>query len=84
MGEVLPPLGVSLSEDIEYRAGFPNPYRARVRWKDPQTKRRVSHSEMLPTEDDAQAWLDRLRKAASRGINPAAATMTLADYGQEN
>ncbi|WP_042430217.1 tyrosine-type recombinase/integrase [Streptacidiphilus anmyonensis] len=84
MGEVLPPIGVKVSEDIEYRAGFPNPFRARVRWKDPQTKRRVSRSEMLPTEDAAQAWLTRLRKAASRGIDPAAATMTLAEYGQVN
>jgi integrase len=76
-----PPAGVKLSADIEYRPGNPNPHRARVRWIDPQTKRRLSRSEMLPTEDAANAWLDRMRKAASRGITPETATLTLAEYG---
>ncbi|MDT0347127.1 tyrosine-type recombinase/integrase [Streptomyces litchfieldiae] len=81
MSQQMPPMGVKLSEDIEYRAGNPNPYRARVRWIDPQTKERPSRSKMLPTEDAAEAWLDRMRRAARRGVTPAVATMSLADYG---
>ena len=38
------PVGVSLSADIEYRPTRPEPYRARVRWTDPATKRRKSKS----------------------------------------
>ncbi len=78
-----PPVGVKLATDIEYRPGNPNPHRARVRWIDPQTKRRLSRSEMLPTDDAAQAWIDRMVKAAGRGITPATATLTLAEYGAE-
>jgi integrase len=76
-------MGVRLSADIEYRAGNPNPHRARVRWTDPQTGKRLSRSEMLPTQDAAQAWLDRMHRAAGRGITPATATLTLAAYGKE-
>ncbi|MDF9817235.1 site-specific integrase [Streptomyces sp. SPB162] len=83
MGETSPPLGVKLSTDVEYRAGFPNPFRARVRWFDPTTKRRLSRSEMLPTEEKAQAWIGRMQRAASRGVDPATATSTLAEYGAE-
>jgi integrase len=83
MAAQTPPAGVKLAADIEYRPGNPNPHRARVRWIDPQTKKRLSRSEMLPTEEAAQAWIDRMRKAASRGITPATATLTLAEYGDE-
>jgi integrase len=83
MAQQMPPMGVKLSEDVEYRPGNPNPFRARVRWFDPQTKRRRSCSEMLPTDEAAQSWLARVRRAASRGITPAVATMTLAEYGEE-
>ncbi|MFC4050058.1 tyrosine-type recombinase/integrase [Actinomadura syzygii] len=76
------PVGVSLSADIEYRAGRPRPYRARVRWVDPSTRRRRSVSESAEDEDQAQAWLDEIQKAAQAGIDPATFTMTLAEYGQ--
>ncbi|MFB7897855.1 hypothetical protein ACFC1B_16120 [Streptomyces xiamenensis] len=66
----LPPMGVKLSEDIEFREGNPNPFRARVRWFDPETRRRLSRSEMLPDEDAAEQWLQRMRRAANRGITP--------------
>ncbi|MGK5534301.1 tyrosine-type recombinase/integrase [Streptomyces sp. URMC 129] len=81
MTQQMPPMGVKLSEDVEYREGFPNPFRARVRWFDPQTKRRLSRSQMLPTDDDARAWLDRMHRAARRGVTPDVATMTLTEYG---
>ncbi|MET7906297.1 site-specific integrase [Streptomyces sp. NPDC005355] len=79
-----PPMGVKLSVDVEYRADFPNPHRARVRWFDPQSKKRLSRSEMLPTEEAAQAWVTRMKRAASRGVTPATATMSLAEYGESS
>ncbi|WP_328912513.1 MULTISPECIES: site-specific integrase [unclassified Streptomyces] len=76
------PLGVSVSTDIEYRPDSPNPHRARARWIDPHTRRRASVSEMLPTTDAAQKWIDRVRRLAGRGITPDIAESTLAEYGQ--
>lgn len=78
------PAGVSVSTDIEYRSGNPNPFRARVRWVDPRTRRRRSRSEMLPTEEEARLWIKRMKRAASRGVSPAVAAMTLAEYGAED
>ncbi|SNS72172.1 tyrosine-type recombinase/integrase [Actinomadura mexicana] len=76
------PVGVSLSADIEYRAGRPRPYRARVRWTDPATRRRCSVSESVETEDQAEDWIDEIQKGARAGIDPATFTMTLAEYGE--
>lgn len=84
MGQQKPPTGVRLSTDIEHRPGNPNPYRARVRWFDPQTRKRRSRSEMLPTEDAAREWIKRMERVASRGVTPATASMTLAEYGAED
>lgn len=75
------PVGLSLSEDVEVRAARQSPYRARVRWTDPTTMRRRSRSEAFVTEDEATQWLAMIRAAASRGVDPLAATMALADYG---
>ncbi|MGA5704493.1 site-specific integrase [Peterkaempfera bronchialis] len=78
------PIGIKISTDIEYRAGNPNPYRARVRWTDPLDKtRRPSRSVMYATEDEAKGWLDRVAKAAGRGVSVERATSSLADYGDE-
>jgi integrase len=76
------PIGVKLSTDVEFRPGNPNPYRARVRWSDPRTRRRRSRSQMLPDDDAARAWIARMERAASRGVTPATATMPLAEYGE--
>lgn len=78
------PLGVSVSGDIEYRPDRKTPYRARVRWVDPVTKKRPSKSDALETEDEAKAWIDNLKRLAAQGIDPSTATMTLADYGTTN
>ncbi len=51
----IPPPGVSLSSDIEYRPDRPQPYRARVRWVDPVTKRHKSRSEAADTSEAARA-----------------------------
>jgi len=77
-----PPLGVSLSADVEVRPGRPKPYRARVRWIDPATGRRSSKSESFEEPEQAQTWLEAMRLASQGGIDPHAATMRLAQYGE--
>jgi hypothetical protein len=84
MSAVTPPVGVSLSADIEHRPNRRKPFRARVRWVDPATKQRQSKSEAFETNELAVAWIDGLRRAALGGVDPTAATMTLADYGKAN
>ncbi len=75
------PLGVKLTDDIEIRQGA-RPYRARVRWSDPVTGGRRSKSIAAATEDEALDWIASMHKAANGGIDPQAATMTLAEYGE--
>jgi integrase len=75
------PVGVSLSADVEHRPGRPDPYRARVRWVDPVSRRRMSKSASVRTEELAQAWIESMMRAACGGVDPTAATMTLAAYG---
>jgi hypothetical protein len=77
----MPPVGVSLSDDVEHRANRRQPYRARVRWTDPATQQRRSKSESFGTAEAAQDWIDAMHRAARGGVDPIAATMTLADYG---
>src|SRR4051812_4449671 len=77
-----PPVGGSLSSDVGYLGeGRLLPYRARVRWVGPATRRRLSRSECVATPEDAQRWIDALRRAARGGVDPVAATMRLAEYG---
>jgi integrase len=78
----LPPIGVSLSPDVEVRPGRRNPYRARVRWVDPTTKRRRSKSEHVGSLEDAQLWIAGMERAARGGIDPYSATMKLGEYGE--
>jgi integrase len=75
------PLGVELRADIEVRERA-KPYRARIRWADPATKKRPSVSEAFETRDDAEAWIEKIRQAALRGVDPKMATATLAEYGK--
>lgn len=79
-----PPIGVSISPDVEYLPNRPRPYRARVRWADPVTRKRRSLSESCSDEEQAAVWIDRMQRAASGGIDPIAATITLAEYGEAN
>ncbi|WP_431038358.1 tyrosine-type recombinase/integrase [Streptomyces sp. P6-2-1] len=78
------PAGVRISTDIEHRPDRPAPYRARVRWHDPVSKRRLSLSEGKDTEDEAKEWLQAIAEAAEAGLSPTVATMKLADYGTTN
>ncbi|WP_367132649.1 MULTISPECIES: hypothetical protein [Streptomyces] len=38
--------------------------------------------QMPPPSDEAEAWVDRMERVAQRGVSPAVATMTLAEYGE--
>ncbi|WP_405640251.1 tyrosine-type recombinase/integrase [Streptomyces uncialis] len=78
------PLGVRVAGDIEHRPDRPSPYRARVRWFDPASKRRRSLSEGKDTHDEAEDWISGILKAAEAGIAPNVATMSLAEYGASN
>jgi integrase len=76
------PVGVSLAADVEYREGRPEPYRARVRWVDPVTKRRKSKSWSVSTQQAAQDWIDAMMHAAQAGVDPETASMSLTSYGE--
>jgi integrase len=78
----MPPIGVTLAADVEELPGRPRPRRARVRWTDPVSKRRKSKSECFAEIEEAQAWIEGMRRAARGGIDPGAATMRLAEYGE--
>lgn len=79
------PVGIALSSDIEFRTDYVGKaFRARVRWTDPATKKRLSKSEAFDTRDEAESWIRRMETAAARGVNPRTATATLAEYGDSN
>ncbi|MEV3979856.1 site-specific integrase [Nonomuraea sp. NPDC049758] len=80
--KVLPPMGVPLSIDIEYRPDKVSPYRARVRWRDQATRQRLSKSEAFTTQEAADAWTQSIEQLAKSGIAPKAATSTLEEYGE--
>lgn len=82
--ELVLPLGVSLSVDIEERTNRAAPFRARVRWIDPATKSRSSKSASFVTRDAAVDWTTRMERAAAHGVDPNLATTTLSEYGTTN
>ncbi|MEV0029562.1 hypothetical protein [Nocardia sp. NPDC050793] len=75
------PLGVEVRGYVEQR-GKGGRHRARVRWTDPTTKRRDSKSESFDSEEEALEWLERIERAAARGVAPKTATATLKEYGE--
>jgi hypothetical protein len=73
MSTAAPPVGVTLSADVEHRPDRRAPFRARVRWVDPATKRRQSKSEAFETEQAAVAGSlasSALPSAASIRLRP--------------
>ena len=84
VGKLVLPLGISLSSDIEERSDRATPFRARVRWVDPTTRKRSSKSEAFDTRDAPVDWVTRMERAAAYGVDPNTATTTLYDYGQAN
>jgi integrase len=79
--ETVGPVGIILKGDVTYRPDRPTPYRARVRWTNPVSKKRPSRCESFDNEDAANSWIDRMKSLAQAGIHPETATMTLAAYG---
>jgi hypothetical protein len=77
-------MGVSLATDVEFRAGRPKPYWARVRWVDPETGDYPSISEPHATRNAADDWIVCMERAAASGVDPAMAEMALGEYGDHN
>ncbi len=75
------PIGVEVKHDIEYRDGIKSPYRARVRWIDPDSRRRQSRSKLFGNQGDAEGWISEIMAAAAIGLKPSSLAITLADYG---
>ncbi|NKQ53558.1 phage integrase family protein [Amycolatopsis sp. K13G38] len=79
-----PPLGVNVRGHIEEMPGRRAPFRARVHWYDPETGERRRLSTSHETEEAAANWVTRMQQAAAGGLDLAAATMTLREYGELN
>ncbi|MEC3957547.1 tyrosine-type recombinase/integrase [Nocardia sp. CDC153] len=75
------PLGVQIRGSIEERKRA-KPFLARVRWTDPVAKKRDSKSQAFEERADAEEWIEGIRQAAARGVDPKTATATLKDYGE--
>lgn len=70
----VPPVGVKISTDLERRSyGI----RARARWTDPVSKRRVIRSEIVADEATAQSFFDSLRQSSAKGMD---VSMTLTEF----
>ena len=70
----VPPFGVKVTTDLEYRASG---IRARARWIDPQTRRRIVRALVVPDEEAAEAFFSDLLKSSEIGIDRR---ITFADY----
>lgn len=62
-----PPAGVKLWCDIEERGQRAAQYRARIRWRDPDTTRVRSLSDSFEERSQAERWLDKMRRKAAAG-----------------
>ncbi|GAA3044430.1 site-specific integrase [Actinokineospora globicatena] len=78
------PIGVKIRSNVEHRPDRASPFKARVRWTDPATKKRDSISESFATEDEATAWISAMDNAAARGLSPQQAVVSLSEYGDAN
>ncbi|WP_192476553.1 tyrosine-type recombinase/integrase [Arthrobacter sp. AET 35A] len=70
----MPPVGVKLTTDVERRV---DGYRARVRWTDPSTHKRVGRVSHARTAEEVEEFFEQMRAATETGNNT---TVTLADY----
>ncbi len=70
----MPPIGVRLTTDVEHRV---DGFRARVRWTDPSTKRRIGRVSHVRTVEEVEEFFDQMRKATETGTDT---TATLATY----
>lgn len=70
----IPPIGVKVTTDLEHRnSGI----RARARWTDPVTKKRETRAQVVPDEDAAEEFFQRLQRSAELGVD---LNTTMADY----
>jgi integrase len=66
----MPPLGVRLTVDVDQRVVSSHPrYDARVRWTDPNTGRRHGVKRTFTTPEEAQVWVDEMRRSAKTGVD---------------
>lgn len=70
----VPPIGVKITTDLEHRSSG---IRARARWTDPQTRKRIVRALVVPDEAAADAFFESLRASAKIGIDRR---IPLADY----
>ncbi|SCQ58492.1 tyrosine-type recombinase/integrase [Propionibacterium freudenreichii] len=70
----MPPVGVNLTTDVERRV---DGFRARVRWTDPSTKKRVGRVTHVRSTEGVEEFFDQMRTATQTGANT---TVTLAEY----
>ena len=70
----MPPVGVKLTTDVERRV---DGFRARVRWTDPATHKRVGRVSHVRTAEEVEEFFGQMRAATETGNNT---TVTLADY----
>ena len=70
----MPPVGVKLTTDVERRV---DGFRARVRWTDPSTKKRVGRVTHVRTAEEVEEFFEQMRAATETGNDT---TVTLADY----
>lgn len=70
----IPPIGVKLSTDLDHRASG---VRARARWTDPVTKKRMVRAQVVADEEAAEAFFEQLRRSATVGVD---LTITLSEY----
>ncbi|QNA93010.1 site-specific integrase [Microbacterium sp. Se5.02b] len=62
----VPPIGVKVTTDLEHRASG---IRARARWIDPHTRKRVTRALVVPDEDAAEEFFQYLQASAELGID---------------
>ena len=70
----MPPVGVNLTTDVERRV---DGFRARVRWTDPSTHKRVGRVSHVHSMEEVEEFFDQMRAATETGNDP---TITLTDY----
>lgn len=70
----MPPVGVKLTTDVERRV---DGFRARVRWTDPSTHKRVGRVTHVHSQEEVEEFFDQMRAATETGNDP---TVTLTDY----
>ena len=70
----VPPIGVKVTTDLEHR---PSGIRARARWTDPDTRRRMVRALVVPDEDAAKEFFKSLQASSEIGIDKR---IPLSDY----